>query len=83
MLLINFKKEAESQITSGETETKMNKFFPRSSWKLRSGLIVFTIVVPIVLVAITFGLILFLTRNKEIPKTPISNFNTTENAIIN
>ena len=35
------------------------------------------------LVAITFGLILFLIRNKEIPKTPISNFNTTENAIIN
>ena len=31
LLLINFKKEAESQITSGETETKMNKFFPRSS----------------------------------------------------
>ena len=83
LLLINFEKGAESQITSDETETKIRRFFPKSSGKLSSGLIALIIVVPIVLVAITIGLILFLTRNKEIPKTPISNFNTTENAIIN
>ena len=69
-------KGAESQIkiTSDETETKINRFFPRSSGKLRSGIISLIIIVPIVLLAITLGLILFLTRNKEIPKVPISNF---------
>ena len=83
LLLINFEKGAESQITSDETETKIRRFFPKSSGKLSSGLIALIIVVPIVLVAITIGLILFLTRNKEIPKAPISNFTTTENAICN
>ena len=69
-------KGAESQIkiTSDETETKINRFFPRSTGKLSSGIISFIIIVPIVLLAITLGLILFLTRNKEIPKVPISNF---------
>ena len=69
-------KGAESQIkiTSDETETKINRFFPRSSGKLSSGIIFLIIIVPIVLLAITLGLILFLTRNKEIPKVPISNF---------
>ena len=81
LLLINFEKGAESQITSDETETKIRRFFPKSSGKLSSGLIALIIVVPIVLVAITIGLILFLTRNKEIPKAPISNFTTTENVI--
>ena len=66
-----------------ETETKIRRFFPKSSGKLSSGLIALIIVVPIVLVAITIGLILFLTRNKEIPKAPISNFTTTENVICN
>ena len=83
LLLINFEKGAESQITSDETETKIRRFFPKSSGKLSSGLIALIIVVPIVLVAITIGLILFLTRNKEIPKAPISNFTTTENVISN
>ena len=83
LLLINFEKGAESQITSDETETKIRRFFPKSSGKLSSGLIALIIVVPIVLVAITIGLILFLTRNKEIPKAPISNFTTTENVICN
>ena len=83
LLLINFEKGAESQITSDETETKIRRFFPKSSGKLSSGLIALIIVVPIVLVAITIGLILFLTRNKEIPKAPISNFTTTENFICN
>ena len=83
LLLINFAKGAESQITSDETETKIRIFFPKSSGKLSSGLIALIIVVPIVLVAITIGLILFLTRNKEIPKAPISNFTTTENVICN
>ena len=69
-------KGAESQIkiTSDETETKINRFFPRFSGKLSSGIISLIIIVPIVLLAITLGLILFLTRNKEIPKVPISNF---------
>ena len=83
LLLINFEKGAESQITSDETETKIRRFFPKSSGKLSSGLISLIIVVPIVLVAITIGLILFLTRNKEIPKAPISNFTTTDNVICN
>ena len=83
LLLINFEKGAESQITSDEMETKIRRFFPKSSGKLSSGLIALIIVVPIVLVAITIGLILFLTRNKEIPKAPISNFTTTENVICN
>ena len=83
LLLINFEKGAESQITSDETETKIRRFFPKSSGKLSSGLIALIIVVPIVLVAITIGLILFLTRNKEIPKALISNFTTTENVICN
>ena len=83
LLLINFEKGAESQITSDETETKIRRFFPKSSGKLSSGLIALIIVVPIVLVAITIGLILFLTRYKEIPKAPISNFTTTENVISN
>ena len=83
LLLINFEKGAESQITSDETETKIRRFFPKSSGKLSSGLIALIIVVPIVLVAITIGLILFLTRNKEIPKAPISNCTTTENVICN
>jgi len=69
-------KGAESQIkiTSDETETKINRFFLSSSGKLSSGIISLIIIVPIVLLAITLGLILFLTRNKEIPKVPISNF---------
>ena len=83
MLLINFEKGKESQITSDETETKINRFFRRSSGKLSSGLIALIIIVPIALVAITFGLILFLNRNKEIPKVPIYNFTTKENAVIN
>ena len=83
LLLINFEKGAESQITSDETETKIRRFFPKSSGKLSSGLIALIIVVPIVLVAITIGLILFLTRNKEIPKAPISNCTTTKNVICN
>ena len=53
---------------------KLIDYFPRSSGKLSSGIISLIIIVPIVLLAITLGLILFLTRNKEIPKVPISNF---------
>ena len=34
LLLINFEKGAESQITSDETETKIRRFFPKSSGKL-------------------------------------------------
>ena len=83
MLLINIEKEKESQIISDETETKIRRFFPKFSGKLSSGLIALIIKVPIILVAIILILILFLTRNKEIPKVPISNFTTKENAVIN
>ena len=57
--------------------------FSKFSGKLSSGLIALIIKVPIILVAITLILILFLTRNKEIPKVPIYNFTTKENAVIN
>ena len=81
ILVINFAKGANSQITNDDiTNTKTIKYYSRSSG-LKPGIIALIVIIPIVLIATIIGLILFLRKppvNTQIPNTPVSVSTTTD-----
>ena len=81
ILVINFAKGANSQITNDDiTNTKTIKYYSRSSG-LKPGIIALIVIIPIVVIAIIIGLILFLRKppvNTQIPNTPVSVNTTTD-----
>ena len=76
--IINFQNRTESKDPSIE-DTGIKRYFKPSSNGLSKGLIAAIVIIPVVLLAITAGLIIFFRKPKNIPRIPIPTASTSGN----
>ena len=77
LVIINFQKDAKSTITEDDIIGTTGIRY-RSSKKLSKGIIAMIIIVPIVLVAITIGIMLFLIKSRKIERKVIPSESSTD-----
>jgi hypothetical protein len=76
--IINFQNRTESKVPSIE-DTGIRRYFKPSSNGLSKGLIAAIVIIPVVLLAITAGLIIFFRKPKNIPRIQIPTASFSEN----
>ena len=77
LVIINFQKDAKSTITEDDIIGTTGIRY-RSSKKLSKGIIAMIIIVPIVLVAITIGIMLFLIKSRKTERKVIPSESSTD-----